>query len=116
MNDYVFLRYFGGESFALHKDGPYKRDNGERSWITALVYLNEGFKGGSTILYDMDDYNNNKPLIPEQGMVLLFQHDIWHEGVELIKGKKYIIRTDIMYEANECVEDEDEDDEKKEDS
>ena len=73
-----FLRYYGGEYFKLHMDGPYKRDNGERSWCTVLIYLNEGFKGGSTILWDLDDYNNNKPMIPETGMVLLFQHDIWY--------------------------------------
>lgn len=100
-----FLRYYGGEYFKLHMDGPYKRENGERSWCTVLIYLNEGFQGGSTILYDLNDYDNNKPLIPQTGMVLLFQHNIWHEGEELVKGKKYIIRSDIMYEANETQDD-----------
>ena len=99
-----FLRYNGGEYFKLHMDGPYKRENGERSWCTVLIYLNQGFKGGATILHDLDNDDNNKRLIPEQGMVLLFQHDIWHEGEELIKGKKYIIRSDIMYQANKTEE------------
>eukprot|EP01084_Bolivina_argentea_P158473 276049_1 len=101
-----FLRYYKGEYFKLHLDGPYQRDNGERSWCTIVIYLNENFKGGSTMLWDLQNYDNNKPVIPEIGMVLCFQHDIWHEGEELIKGTKYIIRTDVMYEANECKEDE----------
>ncbi len=39
------------------------------------------------MLYDVHDTDNNKPIIPETGMV--------------IKGTKYIIRTDVMYEANQ---------------
>lgn len=31
------------------------------------------------------------------GSVLIFQHDIMHEGSELIKGRKYSVRTDVMY-------------------
>ena len=34
-----------------------------------------------------------------QGSVLIFQHDILHEGSELLSGKKYAVRTDVMYEA-----------------
>ena len=76
-----------------------KRKNGEQSHITALIYLSDGFIGGETTLYDIYNYDNNIKLKPETGMVLLFDHLIWHEGSELIKGKKYIIRTDVMYTA-----------------
>ena len=31
------------------------------------------------------------------GSVLVFQHNIMHEGSELIKGQKYTMRTDVMY-------------------
>eukprot|EP01083_Nonionella_stella_P069417 185057_1 len=95
-----FLRYHRGEYFKMHMDGPYKRDNGEESFVTFLLYLNEGFKGGSTTLFDLNDETNNKAVVPETGMVLLFQHDIWHDGEEVVKGTKYCIRTDVMYEAN----------------
>ncbi|KAK7485692.1 hypothetical protein BaRGS_00022993, partial [Batillaria attramentaria] len=43
-----FLRYDPGQYFKPHMDGEYRRDNGERSHITLQMYLNEGFKGGST--------------------------------------------------------------------
>ena len=31
------------------------------------------------------------------GMVLVFDHGIMHEGSELKKGRKYCVRTDVMY-------------------
>ena len=30
---------------------------------------------------------------------MIFQHDILHEGATLIKGRKYAMRTDVMYSA-----------------
>src|SRR5262245_58450232 len=38
-------RYDPGEFFALHRDGYFLRDSGERSRLTLMVYLNEGFQG-----------------------------------------------------------------------
>jgi len=97
-----FLRYYPGEFFAIHKDGSYVRDNGERSYFTILFYLNEGFEGGHTTLMHLSDSTQNLPITPSQGGVLLFQHDIWHEGSLLKEGVKYLLRTDVMY-SNEKV-------------
>jgi hypothetical protein len=30
-------------------------------------------------------------------MVLVFQHNLLHESPALIKGRKYAVRTDVMY-------------------
>jgi hypothetical protein len=38
-----------------------------------------------------------KEVRPEAGMVLIFQHNILHEGQRLASGKKYIMRSDVMY-------------------
>jgi len=35
---------------------------------------------------------------PETGTALIFEHDIWHEGAPVTKGKKYVLRTDVMYQ------------------
>ena len=35
--------------------------------------------------------------MPEPGKVLIFQHNLFHEGSLLISGCKYAMRTDIMY-------------------
>lgn len=38
-------------------------------------------------------------IIPEPGLILVFQHDIHHEGMIVEGGIKYCIRSDIMYSA-----------------
>jgi hypothetical protein len=43
-----FYRYDPGERFAPHRDGSYRRENGEESLLTFMVYLSEGFDGGET--------------------------------------------------------------------
>ena len=37
------------------------------------------------------------------GSVLIFQHDIYHGGATLEKGRKYAMRTDIMYSKQEIT-------------
>jgi prolyl 4-hydroxylase len=34
---------------------------------------------------------------PKEGMALAFMHSIWHEGAVVRNGKKYVLRTDVMY-------------------
>ena len=93
-----FLKYKSGEFFAPHYDGSfYRKETGEISKITFLLYLNESFKGGQTKLLHPHDMNTwHAPKI-ETGMVLMFQHDCFHEGCILAEGTKYIVRTDVMY-------------------
>eukprot|EP00918_Siedleckia_nematoides_P052446 GHVU01114589.1.p1 GENE.GHVU01114589.1~~GHVU01114589.1.p1 ORF type:complete len:203 (-),score=17.85 GHVU01114589.1:1007-1615(-) len=90
-----FLRYAKKDYFKPHYDGNYVRDNGEKSYITVMVYLNEGFAGGTTTF--IHPFGDNIEIIPQTGSVLVFQHDVFHEGAELINGQKYTIRTDVMY-------------------
>ena len=92
-----FLKYYPGHFFKPHCDSSYFRpENGEVSLITILLYLNEEFEGGTTRFYDRREryYTDLKP---KTGSVLIFQHDLVHEGVEVKTGVKYVLRTDIMY-------------------
>jgi hypothetical protein len=59
--------------------------------------LNEGYEGGETTFINERDSTKNVPCIPRTGMVLVFEHDILHEGSALRKGRKYAMRTDVMY-------------------
>ena len=34
---------------------------------------------------------------PKTGSIIIFNHDLWHEGSEVYSGIKYCLRTDIMY-------------------
>lgn len=87
-------RYRPGQRFAPHYDGAFIRDERQQSLLTLMVYLNEGFTGGATAFHDWDVHVG-----PRTGMALLFQHRLLHEGCELIEGTKYVLRSDVMYEA-----------------
>jgi hypothetical protein len=93
-------RYDAGQQFDWHLDGYFERPTGERSFFTFMVYLNDDFEGGAT------SFRNNKhdPSIgdgfrvtPRKGMALLFHHPIEHRGDPVIAGRKYVLRTDVMY-------------------
>jgi len=91
-----FLRYDPGQKFAGHCDGTYVRKNGDFSQLTIQLYFNGGFEGGATTFIDKEE-KGNVPCIPRAGMVLVFQQNIIHEGSKVIQGRKYNMRTEILY-------------------
>ena len=89
-----FYRYAPGQFFRWHRDGSFHRDARERSLFTAMVYLNDDFEGGST---DFDVADEAFGIVPERGMVLLFEHRLRHQGASVLRGRKYVLRSDVMY-------------------
>lgn len=89
-----FYRYAPGEYFRWHHDGSFQRDAWDRSMVTAMIYLNDDFEGGST---DFEVGDELTRVAPERGMVLLFDHRIRHQGAPVVSGRKYVLRTDVMY-------------------
>ena len=101
-----FYRYDAGQTFKPHYDGFFKRDNGEKSQVTFMIYLNEEFDGGAT-RFDIKRVGDFD-VVPRTGMALLFYHNLLHEGAPVIAGRKYVLRTDVMYgPASSNVEDDD---------
>jgi hypothetical protein len=96
-----FLRYDPGSYFAPHYDGRFVRVDGplagELSYVTCQLYLNEGFEGGSTKFQDPNDSTRFHDVVPRTGSVLLFEHGLFHSGDLVVAGRKYAIRTDVMY-------------------
>ena len=96
-----FLKYSPGEYFKAHQDGYYIRpDNSEISYITVQIYLNDLKEedGGSTT-FIKDTYNKiyqDYSVIPKVGRVLLFEHELEHEGSILKNGLKNIINQNHM--------------------
>lgn len=91
-----FYRYDPGQMFAKHRDGNFERDNGEESQFTFMVYLNDGFAGGETKFH----VSTGMPwldVVPRRGMALVFEHRLLHEGAPVLSGRKYVMRTDVMY-------------------
>ncbi|KAL6069453.1 Prolyl 4hydroxylase, alpha subunit [Balamuthia mandrillaris] len=93
-----FCRYVKGQHFDAHNDACFRRSDKERSFLTFMLYLNDVCEGGTT------NFLTTKPKLkvaPKAGTALVFQHNIYHEGEELRDGKKYIMRSDVMYLQSE---------------
>ena len=61
-----------------------------------MIYLNDDFTGGET-KFDDSDERLQVTVIPKRGMALAFAHMQLHEGAPVISGRKYVMRTDVMY-------------------
>jgi Rps23 Pro-64 3,4-dihydroxylase Tpa1-like proline 4-hydroxylase len=109
-----FCRYVEGQFFGAHNDAFFSRSQDERSFLTFMIYLNgaedpvveeaKGFKGGATNFLKVIDRNVadrvTARIDPEVGSILVFQHNMLHEGELLSGGRKYIMRSDVMYKKN----------------
>jgi hypothetical protein len=98
---------------SLNKDGTYippsKDDDVDRvrSRYTFLMYLNDGFAGGTTTFYLPTDGGRDGlkavKVRPKAGAVLMFPQgntaSLVHEGAQVTAGGyKYVIRSDVLYE------------------
>jgi len=95
------LKYKQGQFFRPHNDAKFVRGKGDRagetSYTSVHVYLNQKFKGGNTVFQGRGRHLDVKP---RTGSVLLFEHNILHEGQTVSNGKKYIVRSDVMYSSS----------------
>jgi prolyl 4-hydroxylase len=86
-----FYRYVPGQRFSWHADGAHTNEQGQRSILTFLIYLNADYTGGETRF-------RWTAVTPQTGMALVFDHDQSHEGAEVQSGVKYVLRSDVMSE------------------
>lgn len=86
--------------FASHYDGNYERvPMVEQSWVTVLIYLNDVQEGGETVLTLKEGERWVKPVA---GLAaVMTQNNILHEAMEVVKGTKYVLRTDVMYRKDQ---------------
>ena len=94
-----FYRYTPGQFFAWHRDGSFRRNEREQSLVTLMIYLDEGFEGGSTD-FDVPQREATIRVVPERGAVLLFRHGLRHQGASVVRGVKHVLRTDVMYQRD----------------
>ena len=100
---FAVYRYDPGQRFKRHQDGVVTTETGEESRFTVLIYLNNDCDGGETIFSDVDRTGSQIRFIeasvkPRPGMALVFQHELWHEGAAVTRGRKYVLRTDVLYQ------------------
>lgn len=89
-----FYKYQPGQEFKRHRDQSYIRSDGDASYYTFMIYLNENYEGGETNF-------GNLAIQPKKGLALVFLHNLEHEGSPVKKGTKYVLRTDIMFRLEE---------------
>lgn len=93
-------RYDVGPQFEWHRDGYFRRTNDEWSLFTFMVYLNDGFESGATSfsIHEVGVAPDGVLcVIPRKGMALLFHHPVMHRGDPVTAGRKFVLRTDVMY-------------------
>jgi hypothetical protein len=91
-----YYRYDVGQTFRPHYDGSFARSAEEESQLTFMVYLNDGYAGGTTDFYH-PDRRPRASVRPVAGMALVFVHQQLHEGAPIVEGRKYVLRTDVLY-------------------
>jgi WD40 repeat protein len=98
-----FCRYRPGTQFRAHQDGVHHHQN-TQSRLTFMVYLNDdAFSGGDTVFFEqrsaaMSNRDAILCLRPRRGSLIVFDHALWHAGAIVDSGRKYLMRSDLMYE------------------
>lgn len=96
-----FYRYDKEEMFGAHFDGCFPRGRFDQSLLTFIVYLTDDFEGGCTRFYP-----SQHDVRPVKGMACIFWHGNHrlspeHEGMLVTKGRKYVLRSDVMFRAEQ---------------
>lgn len=94
---FQFLKYQPDQYFKQHLEECYTSDPSQRLLIV-ILYLNNVEAGGETILYDNKIEEPYSKIICKSGKVLVFDHDWFYQDMAVIRGIKYCVRTDVMYE------------------
>ena len=103
-----FLIYRPGNHFSAHQDSDPNTDDPKYIYertVTSIIFLNsqdgncsqDRFSGGSLIFYGLlDDPECNKfgfPLEVEEGLLIAFTSDIFHEVTEVTKNDRFCVVT-----------------------
>jgi len=100
-----FCRYLPGQQFEIHQDGVHYRGRSQQSFLTFLIYLSDASdcEGGDTLFYESGPTASTKPtakVTPRIGTLIVFDHRLWHAGEGVTSGVKYILRSDLIYQAS----------------
>lgn len=99
-----FCKYSANQYFHRHLDGIHYRNQNTQSKLTFMLYLNSAtdFKGGRTLFFKTKETNEIwASYVPKQGDLIVFDHNVWHEGEVLLKGEKFVLRSDVLYSKKE---------------
>lgn len=89
-----FSKYVPGGSFGWHVDTCYAKGPHEVGMDTLLIYLNDDYVGGETMIKLTP---NKVVMTPKTGSAMAFYHFQTHAGMHVQSGVKYVVRTEVLY-------------------
>jgi len=94
---FYFNRYAKNQDMYIHQDHFRKYEDNLVTKYTLVLYLNDDFEGGETVIYDTDGRTVKKIIKPKQGSILIFPIDQYH-SVKKIKNNsiKYVLITELL--------------------
>lgn len=92
-NKFHFIKYAYGDFTVPLKDGQFTSGE-EKSFVTMQLYLNDGFKGGMTSFKGSKKHFDVKA---KPGSILLFDQELRHEECEVVKGRRHVLRSEVMF-------------------
>lgn len=94
------LRYDERQQFTNHKDGRYEDpETGDVSLLTLQVYLTDDFSEGGTAFVGDEEEEEEVHVLPAAGDAVFFSHGLVHRGVPPVGGRKYALRSEVMFRA-----------------
>lgn len=94
---WYLTKYLKDGFIDYHCDGHVQIDN-ITSKYTILLYLNDDYEGGELCFEEM---GGSKVIIkPGAGTIVVMDQDLWHKANKLITGVKYLLRADMVINAN----------------
>lgn len=88
-----YYDYEPGQRFSEHFDIMFRFNDRVRTFLTFIVYLNDDFEGGETRF-------GTEFIKPQIGSAIVFPHELKHEGMQVTKGRKTILRNDVVYQES----------------
>ena len=106
------VHYYGGQLKPLHRDSIFRNENGKSTQYICIIYLNDDFEGGNTVVYPnftnrcKMEYNSNFIqqygaeikkstsfiITPSTGRAVLYSVHLPHEGRKIHgTGEKWLI-------------------------
>jgi len=95
-----FYRYRQGQQFKPHMDHWHRPSSNRITLHTVLIYFNGNFEGGETLFTEQVE---EQRVQPKAGLAAIFQHKIRHAGCPVLRGVKYALRTDVIFEADDEI-------------
>lgn len=91
-DNFDLIQYQEGQYFKCHQDYVTITSNIFRSY-SMLICIQEPSEGGETVLH----FSNDKVIWKcQKGSCIIFDNEIWHEGLEVLKGQKIILKIDLL--------------------